>query len=191
MTKQKYTSLLKLEEIIQIFQTGYLYELGSFHFIEKENSASYDVNRDKSHFLEESKLIYNKYQNGHTIIVKNLEYFNEEIRIKAAQMGPKTDVHMYLVPPNGDTSFAYHQDTRDVLVHMVYGEKIFYIKDANTHLETKYHLSSGKELFLPMAHWHKAIPVGASCLLSFGKEKLPIHYDVPTQFNELDFHTML
>ena len=128
MTTPSIYSLLNPEEIIQIFSCGELYDKASFYFIEKD-TETYKVDRDKSNFLLESEFIYQKYKDGHTIIVKNLKNYNKTIRKKCAELGKDVDVHMYLVPPNGTDSFPYHRDERDVVVHLVHGEKIFYIKD--------------------------------------------------------------
>ena len=181
--KQKCSSLLSLNEIVSIFSNSHLYEQKSFHYLDKKDTT-YNTNRFKENFLDESRTLYNKFKDGHTIIVKNLEMFNKNIRLKAASLGPYTDVHMYLVPPNGGHSFPYHQDTRDVLVHLIYGKKTFFIKTQDQ--EIKNELIPGDELFLPKENQHMAIPSGASCLLSFGIVD-NLSYAIPTNFKECDF----
>ena len=156
--------------------------MNSFHYI--ENDLTYDKNRQEESFIEESKLLYKKYSEGHTIIVKNLEHFNENIRKKAAELGPYVDVHMYLTPKSAEASFPYHTDKRDVLIHMIYGEKTFALKKENE--EEMHALKANDELFLPKQYAHKAIPNGASCLLSFGMKELN-NYSIPTEFSENDF----
>jgi len=78
-------------------------------------------------------------------------------------------LHLYLVPENGESSFNYHSDDRDVLVHLVYGRKQFFIKDSKGE-ERSVLLEAEDELSIPKGTLHKAIPRGASCLLSFGIE---------------------
>ncbi len=179
MTTTNIYSLLSPEDLLSIFSCGKLYEQSSFHYIEKDKT--YDVGRDKSNFLNEAQLIFDKYQQGHTIIVKNLDSFNESIRTRAATLGKEVDVHMYLVPPNGSDSFPYHTDDRDVVVHMVFGEKTFYLKDSKG-VESKHELKVGDELSIKKEVLHKAVPRGGSCLLSFGIHQ-EISYEIPTPFS--------
>ncbi len=185
MKTQNFYSLLKPEDILNILSSGKLFEKASFHYIEKE-SKTYDQKRDKSNFLSEANLIYEKYKTGHTIIIKNLEGFNLNIRKRAAQLGANVDVHMYLVPPSGESSFPFHQDEKDVVIHMVYGEKTFILK--NEEVEKSIHLQAGDELKISKDTWHRAIPQGASCLLSFGIPR-EINYEIPTPFIKTDFGT--
>ena len=124
------------------------------------------------------------FKTGHTLIVKNLENYNENIIKRASEFGEGTNVHMYLVPSGGEDSFDYHQDDRDVFVHLVSGSKKFKIKDS--YGEKEHHLWAGDELFLKKGTLHKAIPTGASCLLSFGVGSTS-NYLVPSQFKAQDF----
>ncbi len=174
MKKHQYTPLLTDLEIESIFADGPLYERGSFFVVDKE-TASYDTLKAERNFFQEAAETREAFLSGHTIIIKNLESFNLNIRLKAASLGPKVDVHMYLVPPGGTSSFPFHTDERDVLVKIVYGEKTFVLQEAGG--ERSYHLATNDELFIPKGIYHKAIPSGPSCLLSFGIEK-PIHYNV-------------
>lgn len=171
----KSSPLLSLEELAQIFSTGYLYELKSFFIIEKD-TLTYDVNRKRESFLQEAKTVREAYLSGHTIIVKNLEMYNEAIRLHAAKLGRNTNVHMYLVPNNGRDSFDFHSDDRHVEVVMVYGSKKFFIKDGTKEIK-EYTLHSGESLKIALGLEHRAQPLGASCLLSFGNEE-ETSYDV-------------
>ena len=184
MKKLKFTTLLSQDDLVNIFCQGYLYEMNSFHVIEKP-TKTYDTFRSRGSFLDESKFIYSKFKSGHTIIVKNIEYLNDNIKDICYELGPHTNVHLYLVPKNGVTSFEFHQDNRDVLICMVYGRKIFYLKD-DKNLTTEYHLGPGDQLSIKKGVWHKAQPIGGSCLLSFGTEPIE-DYAVPSSFCKDDF----
>lgn len=166
MMKQKYSYLLSPQELVEIFSSGTLFEAGSFFIIDPETNT-YNEYRKTGPMEEESKLLFQKYSEGATLIVRNLEHFNEPIRSYCAKLGRFVDVHMYLVPPNGNAAFEYHKDDCDVIVHLVYGKKTFYIKDSEGN-ETEHVLHAGDELFIKQNTYHKAKPHSASCLLSFG-----------------------
>jgi ribosomal protein L16 Arg81 hydroxylase len=184
MTIQKCSSLLSPKEIYDVFTSSKLFELNSFNVLEKEK-RTYNKNRERNSYIEESKYIFEKYNAGHTIIVKNLEFFNESIRNYCLKFKSETNVHMYLVPPNGQDSFPYHKDTRDVTIHLIYGKKVFYLKDENEK-ETEFELTAGDELFIKNNSFHKAVPKSGSCLLSFGTKSMT-NYEIPTLFNLSDF----
>lgn len=184
MKKQSSMPLLNKQEIAEIFSSSFLYENKSFFVIDKETS-SYDTKRSSKNFIEEASYVRSKFQSGHTIIVKNLESYNTKIRKKCAELGPDVDVHMYLVSEIGDSSFLFHKDDRDVLIHMLYGEKDFFFRmDSSLH-ETSTKLGPCEELFIPQGQQHKALPKGSSCLLSFGIKK-NIDYFVPGGVLEID-----
>lgn len=181
MKIQKCTPLLNKQNILDVFRASYLYEMNSFHILEKD-SKTYDQNRVRGSFIQEANNIYNAFSSGHTIIIKNLEFFSEEIKVRCKDIGTNIDVHMYLVPPNGSDSFPYHQDDRDVVVHMLYGEKLFSIKKDNNNESLSHTLQMGEELSIPKGTWHKATPKGGSCLLSFGKVSIE-NYASPSPFS--------
>ena len=157
--------LLSKLEISQIFNDGHLLELESFHVIDKL-TKTYDINRRRGSFLEEAAFIRQAYLNGQTIIVKNLENYNEEIRRQSVSLGRDVSVHLYLVPPHGSDSFDFHIDDTDVWLKMLYGEKKIFCKKAMG-IEEHY-LTPENELFIKKGIYHKAQPSGASCMLSFG-----------------------
>jgi hypothetical protein len=165
MNQQGFMPLLSKLEISQIFNDGHLLELGSFHVIDKV-TKTYDINRKRGSFLEEAAFIRTAYQDGHTIIVKNLEHYNEQIRRQSVNLGRDVSVHLYLVPPKGSDSFDFHIDDTDVWLKMLYGEKKVFCKTASGVEE--HHLKSEDELFIKKGVFHKAEPMGASCMLSFG-----------------------
>lgn len=165
MIQQGFMPLLSNLEISHIFNDGYLLELGSFHIIDKQ-TKTYDINRIRGSFLEEAVFIRKAYLEGHTIIVKNLENFNQPIRLQAAKLGRDVSVHLYLVPHQGTDSFDFHIDDSDVWLKMLYGKKNILCK--TTSGIEKHHLQGEDELFIKQGIYHKAEPLGASCMLSFG-----------------------
>jgi len=161
-------------EIAELFSDSRLYELKSFQIIKKE-TLNYDINRDRGGFLEEACNLRKAFLSGHTIIVNNLEITHKQLREKAAKLGREVNIHLYLVPQNGSTSFPFHKDDRDVLVHLLYGTKDFEIIEQ---IEPVQHtLKSGDELFIKRGVQHRAIVRGGSALLSFGMVP-ENHYEV-------------
>jgi ribosomal protein L16 Arg81 hydroxylase len=165
MKIQKYTPLLNIQEISEIFNDGDLLEKESFYIIDKK-TKEYNTLKKFQTYIETANEVRNSFISGHTIIVKNLENYNENIRLACASLGRDVDVHMYLVPENGKDSFDFHKDDREVYVHMIYGEKEFILKKDG--LNISHYLSKGDTLNIPFETVHKAIPKGKSCLLSFG-----------------------
>lgn len=166
--------LLDKKEIEKIFNDGYLYECNSFFFIDKIKKEC-NSNLKFDNYLDYALEIREKFLLGHTVVVLNLENFNEAIRKKCALLGRDVDAHMYLVPKNGEDAFDFHVDDRDVYVNMVYGRKKFLLKENDNIKE--YDLSEGSELFIKKGVEHKAVPQGPSCLVSFGvnvREYYPI-----------------
>lgn len=165
MTIQKCSPLLTKAEIAEIFSSSYLFEKKSFFILEKE-TLTYNTERKSETFVQEASEVRSAFLNGHTIIVKNLEQFNSKIRNKASEIGRNVDVHMYLVHENGKSSFPFHTDDREVLIHMLYGKKKFFLK--NNAKISEFLLEAGDQLSIAKGQEHQAIPMGASCLLSFG-----------------------
>ena len=175
-------NLLTSSEISSIFNDSYLYEKNSFHVLEKAD-YTYNEARPRESFIKEALFLKNSFKAGHTLIVKNLENFNESIRLKAAKLGRVVDVHMYLVPHGGLDSFDFHTDDKDVYIHMVYGKKKFILKEIDG--EKEYLLSDGDELFIKKGVVHKALPLSGSCLLSFGVDT-SVSYQIPGGIEEKD-----
>ena len=162
--------ILNSEDFDSIFSNSYLFETNSFFVIDKK-TKTYDTSIKFTNFLDYAKYIRDSYLSGHTIIVKNLELVSHKIKKESTKHGLNVNVHMYLVPENGEDSFDYNKDDRDVYIHMLYGHKSFSIKRMNN--EVNYDLSEGDTLYIAKGEVHKAIPQGKSCLLSFG-----VHHDV-------------
>jgi mannose-6-phosphate isomerase-like protein (cupin superfamily) len=157
--------LLTKKEIENIFNDGFLYENNSFFVIDK-NKKEYNTNLVFETYLETASYIRKYFLEGHTIVVKNLENYNKNIRHRCADLGRDVDVHMYLVPTNGEDSFNFHTDDREVIIEMIYGKKDFIFRNKET---LQHHsLREGDTLKIPLGVEHKAVPKGSSCLLSFG-----------------------
>lgn len=182
MKKQVCSPLLSSKDILNIFKSSYLFSLNSFYTIDSK-TKTYDTNKEFSSYIEYASYIRESFLSGETIIVKNLECFTPAIRKRCAELASNVDVHMYLVPQDGDSSFDYHTDDRDVQVEMIYGEKEFLIENNGT--KSSVFLKQSDRLSIPKGTLHKAIPKGPSCLLSFGIFE-PINYEVPGGIIEED-----
>lgn len=127
MLTHNHSYLLKKEDIPNIFLDLELLEKRSFYIIE-EDKIGYDTNRTANlNILEDLQQLKKAYLNGNTIVVKNMENYNEAIRLQAARYGRDVDVCMFISPPKG-SSFGFHTDEEDVYIHGVYGSKFFMFK---------------------------------------------------------------
>lgn len=165
---QNNTPLLSDKEIEQLFFNFALHEKNSFFVIDKEKKG-YDTERRHETFMDAARYLKAKYESGHTIVVKNMEYFNASIQEAAKELADGTDVHLYLAPEGGD-SFPWHQDDRAVYVRIERGEKLFALrtKANETTMEQYLKLRTNDVLYIGKGQWHKATPIGPSVLLSFG-----------------------
>ncbi|WP_127714889.1 hypothetical protein [Halobacteriovorax sp. HLS] len=174
--------LLSSDDIEKIFKSSHLFSLNSFYTIDP-TTRTYDANIKFESYIEYSTFIRKSFLAGETIIVKNLENFTPKIRMRCSELSSNVDVHMYLVPPEGRSSFQYHIDDRDVEIEMIYGEKDFFIKENER--EKVVTLKKSDRLTIPKGTFHKAVPKGPSCLLSFGILE-PINYDIPGGITQED-----
>lgn len=177
--------LLSPKDIETIFSSGYLYEKASFFIIDR-STKTYRTDFHGESFQQRATALKEAYLSGHTIIVKNLEDFNSKIFAKVLELGRGTDVHMYLTPRDGGISFDFHVDDCDVLLKVIFGEKIFEIKSHNE-IVTRHILGIGDEFFLKGGTVHRAIASGVSCLLSFGSGKI-LDYKIPGSIDLKDLH---
>lgn len=171
MMKPKFSPLFNTKLIEAIFSSSVLYEKKSFYVIENQG---YDERCEFDSFSAEVMYLKKSYDAGKAIIVKNLENFDETISKRALDLGPHTDVHLYITPNEKAESFPFHTDDRDVVVHLLYGHKKFELKEGDN--ITAYELNPGDELVISKGTEHRAIPMGASALLSFGTL---VNYYVP------------
>ncbi len=163
MKKLKYSHLFRKELIEEIFSSSLLYEKKSFFIIENQ---SYNEELNFHSFVEEASHVRRSFEDGKSIIVKNLENFDSSISKRAMILGRHTDVHLYLTPNKEAESFPFHSDERDVLVHLLFGEKRFELRKEGKILV--YDLKAGDELVIAKGVEHRAISLGPSGLLSFG-----------------------
>jgi hypothetical protein len=166
---QKSTSLLTKDEINGIIYDYDLYLSNSFYVIDKI-SKEYNENYRASDFKTHVEILQKASREGCTIVIKNMENFNNEIKEAAEELGSGTDCHLYLVfnQEAGD-SFGWHIDDRAVWIKMLYGQKMFGIRSqANeTKFEDFIKVKEGQCLYIGFKE-HRATPMGPSAMLSFG-----------------------
>jgi ribosomal protein L16 Arg81 hydroxylase len=187
--RRAHAPIISPDEVAALFASGELHQSRSFFIIEKD-TGTYDTRRVQENFIAEAQAVAEAFRSGSSIIVKNLEHRTAAIRRRCAELGPRVDVHLYLVPPAGGSSFDFHTDDRDVLVHLAYGRKRFVTREQGPEgvREQSFELAAGDELFIPQGVLHRAIPQGASCLLSFGIPR-DEDYPVPGGITVLDLGT--
>ena len=76
------------------------------------------------------------------------------------------EIHFVFDPLIIYDSFDFHIDDTDVWLKMLYGEKVILCKGSDG-IE-RHHLKAADELFIKKGVFHKAEPMGPSCMLSFG-----------------------
>jgi hypothetical protein len=166
-------SLLTKDEIKSIFFDYNLYLSKSFYIIDK-NKKEYNEDNHSPDFQTHIRKLQEASDQGRTIVVKNMEFFNSEIQEAAEELGAGTDCHLYLVSKKeeGD-SFDWHTDDRPVWVKMIFGEKLFSVKSqiGETNSIDYYKLKDANSLYIGLKE-HKATPIGPSAMLSFGLPNL-------------------
>ena len=155
------------DSIRELFFDYELHLLDSYYVIDPI-TKEYQTNRIKDSLLENMVFIDKAYVDGKTIVIKNLEKFID----LTPEFGPGIDIHAYIVPKfteNGD-SFDWHTDDRTVWIKMLWGDKLFCKRyQANeTIMETYSKMSGGQKCLIPKGQYHRAVPMGPSCLLSVG-----------------------
>lgn len=171
--------LITADEIEKCFTDNQLLEKKSFFIIETDKKG-YNTNRNPGTYIEEIQTIKNAYNDGFTIVVKNMENYNEAIRKKAAEYGRDVDVCMFLSPREG-SSFGWHKDEEDVYVHLVSGKKVFFVEypfgehQASSIIE-RHILVPGDVLHIPPGYSHCAFTLGSSIHLSFGVKQYPYYH---------------
>jgi hypothetical protein len=171
MTTQNIYSLLNdPDKIVELFYDFELHLNGNFFIIDPQ-TKEYDVNwkRDYTDILSQMQYVHKSYNDGKTIIIKKLENF---INL-SEEFGKDIDIHAYIVPQKQDSSgdsFGWHTDDRSVWIKMLWGSKIFALRyQANeTVMENYIKVNPGDKIFIKKGQYHKASPMGSSCLLSIG-----------------------
>lgn len=164
-------TLITEDEILQMLQSGYIYERKRVFILEPNG---YKTDLEDKPLIEYARSVREAYANGKTIVVKGLESFNQRIFDYCKWLGEGVDAHMYLSPKNG-TSFGYHQDDTDVIVQKVYGKKKFQINRDGYVLD--YETSELHGLFIRQGEYHQTLPEDKSCIISFG---IPTNIPMPT-----------
>lgn len=160
-------SLVTREDVIKSFQNEYLHDQHS-HFIVAEE-GKYDDTRAFIYGIvpDRIKKLEEAYNDGKTIVVKEMENWNEQIKKRCREFSGFTDVHMY-VSPAGATGFGWHTDDKDVYVHMQVGRKSFEVEEPDGKISS-YTVEAGDVLFIPYGARHRAIAAETSSIhLGFG-----------------------
>lgn len=162
MSQRDILSLLSNPETIkEIFFDWELHQLKSFFVINSEHKG---YEEGTFHSMQS---LYQAHLDGKTIVIKNLEKFID----LTDEFGPGIDIHAYIVPNReGGDSFDWHTDDRSVWVKMLYGTKLFGLRNwANeTRMDNLFKVHAGNKVYIPKGQYHIAHPMGASCLLSVG-----------------------
>lgn len=167
MKHDTYSLLKDPEKIKEIFFDYELHSLNSF-FVIDSIKKEYQTNLKFENILDKMIYIKKAWEEGKTIVIKNLEKFID----LTDEFGENIDIHAYIVPPssaNGD-SFDWHTDDRTVWVKMLWGQKLFALRYfANeTRMDNFIKLNKDQKIIINKGQYHRAIPMGPSCLLSVG-----------------------
>ena len=161
------TKLMDETDILNMLRNEYLHDMHS-HFI-VSGEGRYDDTRNFEYGIvpDRIKKLEEAYQNGQTIVIKEIETWNQKIIDKCASFQAPTNVHLYLSPARA-TGFGWHTDDRDVFVIVQMGEKLFEVEEPDASMST-YRLKEGQILFIPYGARHRAIAENIPSIhLSFG-----------------------
>lgn len=161
---------LDKSDIAKILSDSFFY-LNGLIFVLDKGKNGYDLDITNQPIVKYQEEVQRSFRNGKTLVIKGLENYNENISRYARELGVGTDVHMYLVPKNGDHAFGFHTDEREVLIHGLYGEKDFEIIREGVTLPYSIKFNFG--VVIKCGEQHRAIPKGESAILSFG---IPMSY---------------
>lgn len=159
--------VINSDDVRDMIRNTYLHDQQSLYIVTSEG------NYEDSKFFhfgiipDRIKKIEKAYNSGHTIIIKELENWNEAIQKRCNEFENATNVHLYQTPQNG-TGFGWHTDDRDVYIYMQIGEKCFEVEEPDQTIK-RYELKPGSRLFIPYGAKHRALPTLApSVHLGFG-----------------------
>jgi ribosomal protein L16 Arg81 hydroxylase len=170
--------ILSRQEINNILTDMILIEKNSFKVVKNSMYENYDMNNDP---IDEINRIQQAFNEGNTVVAKNLETYNLTLDLLCQAIGNNVDAHMYMSPKDA-CGFPLHSDDRSVFIFMLYGEKLFKVEDKDILLE------AGDMLYIKQGIQHKATAVQASCHISFGlaeqylcdySNSLPIPLNLP------------
>lgn len=160
--------LISQGELSLITRNSYLHDISSFFIIEKNGTYRDDEKFDYSTALYRAIKIEQAFKQGHTILVKNLEKWNQAIVDKCNELGGDINVHLYASPAAG-SGFGWHSDDRDVYVYLQFGSKKFEVRQPDG-VEQSFLLTPGSCLYIPYGVKHRGISENVDSLhLSFGR----------------------
>src|SRR5687768_13556196 len=101
--------LISPDEVQEMIRNTYLHDQRSLYIVTP--GGDYDDSRSFIWGLVPARIkhIEAAYKAGQTIIIKDLEHWNERIADQCSTFQRPTNVHLYLSPPNG-TGFGWHAD---------------------------------------------------------------------------------
>ncbi len=163
-------TFLSKDDISGLLSDSHFYLSGLIYTLDKVKNG-YDLDITNQPVVKYQEEVQRSFKDGKTLVIKGLENYNESISKYARELGVGTDVHMYLVPKNGDHAFGFHTDDREVLIHGVYGEKDFEIIREGITIPYSTKFNCG--VVIKCGEKHRGIPKGESAILSFG---IPMSY---------------
>ena len=163
-------NFLTKSDIGRMLSESHLY-LQGLVFVLDRNKNGYDLNITNQSVVKYQEEVIRSYREGKTLVIKGLENYNDAISQYARNLGVGTDVHMYLVPRDGNHAFGFHTDEREVVIHGVFGEKDFEVIREGVTLPYSTKFNFG--IVIKCGEQHRAIPKGESAILSFG---VPMNY---------------
>lgn len=158
--------IISKQQINEILKSSHFYEDKLVYFID-EGKGGYDMDIVDQPTMSYYKEIIKMYNHGKTIVVRGMENYNKEISDLARSYGIGTDVHMYLNSGKGGTSFGFHHDEKDVIIHGVIGSKDYEIKREG--MKLPYTTNNKRGILVKKYEEHRAISPKEECvILSFG-----------------------
>jgi cupin superfamily acireductone dioxygenase involved in methionine salvage len=139
----------------EMIKNIYLHEQRSFFIVTAE--GDYDDSRIFNYGIipDKIKQIESAFKSGKTIIIKEVEFWNQVVINECKSFGQPTNVHLYMTPKKG-TTFGWHSDDRDVYIYMQCGEKTFEVEEPDHKIST-YKLKAGSRLYIPYGAKHRAL----------------------------------
>lgn len=152
--------------VLDTLRNEYLHDIHSHFIVSKEGNYD-DTAFNRGLVPERIEALEKAFNEGCTIVVKEMENWNPAIMRRCREFKAYVDVHMYVSPANG-SGFDWHTDDKHVYVHMQLGEKLFEVEEPDGTI-SKYLLKPGEVLFIPYGAKHRAFAGTApSVHLGFG-----------------------
>lgn len=182
------TVLLAPGELSKILQNSYLHDLSSFYIVEKDGTYVDDERFTYGDPAYKALQVQHRFEQGHTILIKNLEHWSAAIVQERQRLGGDTNVHLYASPAGG-SAFDWHADDRDVYIYMQHGRKQFQLRSASGEVQT-FVVVPGQRLFIPYGVQHRAFAQEETSVhLSFGM--WPEEMTVSETYGELEIRATL